>query len=73
MIGVIFSINRSSCGGWLFGLSSRLLFFSVSPLTARSSSSASALALGLSLTFSSHSLSPVLDDVLILSLLVLSK
>ena len=67
--------KRSSCGGWLFGLSSRLLFFSVSPLTARSSSSTSALALalGLSFTFSSDSLSSVLDDVFVLSLLVLPK
>jgi hypothetical protein len=52
-----------------------LLFFSVSPLTARSSSSTSALALalGLSFTFSSDSLSSVLDDVFVLSLLVLPK
>jgi hypothetical protein len=50
-----------------------LLFSSVSPLTARSSSSTFAFALGLSFTFSSDSLSSVLDDVFVLSLLVLPK
>jgi hypothetical protein len=48
------------------------IFSSLSRL-ARTASSSSAFTLGLTLTFSSHSLSPVLDDVLVLSLLVLSK
>ena len=63
--------NVSSCCGFSrFFLGS--IFSSLSRL-ARSASSSSAFTLGLALTFSSHSLSPVLDDVLVLSLLVLSK
>jgi len=63
--------NVSSCRGFnrLF-LGS--IFSSLSRL-ARTASSSSAFTLGLALTFSSHSLSPVLDDVLVLPLLVLSK
>ena len=58
-----------------------LLFSALSPLAAAltatlasgSASAASALALGLALTLPSDALAAVLDDVLVLSLLVLSK
>lgn len=70
--------KRSSCGGCgLFCLGVGLLFFAFSSLAAAlaswSASAASALTLGLALAFSSHSLATILDDVLVLSLLVLSK
>lgn len=68
--------KRSSCGGGgLFGLGVGLLFFAFSALaTALSSWSASAaspLSLRLSLSLPSDSLAAILDDMLVLSLLVL--
>lgn len=70
--------KRSGCGGCgLFGLGVGLLFFAFSSLapalSSGSSSAASPLSLGLSLSLPSDSLAAILDDMLVLSLLVLPK